>query len=190
MLVLAGRYLVAISSLVSPLLVIDFGAAVGGPALAASIDLGQRGKDLALDPERVRLYVLTRSLSGAQGWLAWLDAAFELHGPWHLEDDLGFPAGSAPGGIAYDRTSDRVLVGCPTGLFSCDPETLLPQESLAGDFAAGGFTDAWESYATVDGELWLPDGNTVSRVDTAPLAISGSWDTQSVHGVGLEAACS
>jgi hypothetical protein len=116
MLVLAGRYLVAISSLVSPLLVIDFGAASGGPALAASIDLGQRGKDLALDPGRVRLYVLTRSLSGAQGWLAWLDATFELHGPWHLEDDLGFPArdqdagggAATPGHGALPRPRERL----------------------------------------------------------------------------------
>ncbi|MCP4223837.1 MAG: hypothetical protein GY773_10885, partial [Actinomycetia bacterium] len=92
MLVFGGRYLVATSGLVSPLLVIDFGIPGGAPALAASIDLGARGKDLALDPEGVRLYVLTRSLSGSQGWIAWLDAAFLLHGPWHLENDLGFPA--------------------------------------------------------------------------------------------------
>ena len=124
----------------------------------ASVDLGQRGKDLALDPERGRLYVLTKTLSGSEGWAAWLDATFTVHGPYHLENDLGFPAGSAPGGIAYDRASDRVLIGCPTGLFACDPETLEPEDSLAGDYAAGGFTDAWENQPTIDGELWLPDG--------------------------------
>jgi hypothetical protein len=188
MLVFAGRYLVAISSLVSPLLVIDFGAAGGVSALAASVDLGQRGKDLALDPERGRLYVLTKTLSGSEGWAAWLDATFTVHGPWHLENDLGLPAGSAPGGIAYDRASDRVLIGCPTGLFACDPETLEPEDSLAGDYAAGGFTDAWENQPTVDGELWLPDGVLMRRIDTVGLRVLASWNVTTLHGVGLDSA--
>jgi hypothetical protein len=118
--------------------------------------------------------VLTRSLAGSESWLSWLDAALTLHGPYHLEDDLGFRAGSAPGGIAYDRASHRLLVGYATGLFACDPETLEPEDSLAGNYAASGFMDTWENYATVDGEVWVPEGTIVRRVDTVTLSLLAS----------------
>jgi len=77
--------------------------------------------------------VLTASGTGAEGWVSWVDATFEKHGPWHLEDDLGFPAGSAPSGLTCDRASGRVIIGASTGLFACHPETLQIEQSLLGD---------------------------------------------------------
>jgi len=188
MLVYAGR-IWSISSLVKPLLVIDFAAPGGALVLGASISLGARANDLSLDPGRNRLYVLTRSLSGSEGWLARIDAGLDLYGPWHVQDDPGFPEGAVPGGIAYDRATDRLMVGCATGLFACDPETLEPQASLAGrSYTVSGFTDTWENEHTVDGELWLPEGNTLRRVDTTTLTVTGSWNSMSLHRLWLEGA--
>ena len=59
--------------------------------------------------------MLTASGTEAEGWVSWVDATFEKHGPWHLEDDLGFPAGSAPSGLTCDRASGGVIIGASSG---------------------------------------------------------------------------
>jgi hypothetical protein len=169
MLVFAGRYVACKSALAGDLAIIDFDNPIGGPTLAASVDYSSHSTGLAIDPERARLYVLTESATGAEGWVSWVDAAFEKHGPWHLVDDLGLPAGSTPSGIAYDRTSGRVIIGASTGLFACHPETLEIEQSLLGNYSGGGFVDAWENQPTVDGELWLPFASTIHRIDAVTL---------------------
>ena len=187
MLVIGGRYLASKGRFSGPLVIIDFGAALG-PAQAASIAYPDRSLDLALDPERNRLYVLTRNSAASEGWVSWIDAAFQKHGPWHLEDDLGFPLDSEPTGITYDRASGRVIIGCTTGLFACHPETLALEQSLLGSYSSNGFFDAWENQPTVDGEFWLPFGDTMRLIDTVTLTPIASWNVQALHGVGLQAA--
>ena len=120
MLLYAGRYMASKSSLNDELAIIDFGD-VSGPTRVASIDYNSRGQDLALDPENKRLYVLTRNDTGTEGWVSWIDVTLERRGIWHLENDLGLPAGSAPIGVAYDRASARVIIGCSIGIFACHP---------------------------------------------------------------------
>jgi hypothetical protein len=168
--------------------IIDFGDPINGPRELASIPYSSRSKGLALDPGRSRLYVLTGNSSGTQGWVSWIDATFERHGLWHLEDDLGFPPGSAPSGITYDRASGRVIIGASTGLFARHPETLAIEQALLGSYASGGFVDYWENQVTVDGELWTAVSNRINRIDTVALAEIANWNTSSLHGVGLEAA--
>ena len=76
MLVYAGRYLAAKSALNGPVVIIDFGSPISPPVEIASISYDKRGKGFALDPERSRLYVLTRSNTGSEGWVSWIDAGF------------------------------------------------------------------------------------------------------------------
>jgi hypothetical protein len=80
MLVYAGRYMACKSALAGSLVIIDFGNQVSGPTPAASVDYSSHSTGLAIDPERARLYVLTESATGAEGWVSWVDAAFEKHG--------------------------------------------------------------------------------------------------------------
>jgi hypothetical protein len=131
---------------------------------------------------------LTKSSTGSEGWVSWFDAGFEKHGPFHLEDDLGFPAGSAPSGITYDRASGRVIIGAWSGFFARNPETLEIEQSLLGSYTGGGFVDYWENQTTVDGDLWVANGNTIRHIDAVSLTQVASWNVQSLHGVGLEAA--
>ncbi|MDH3660910.1 MAG: phage tail protein, partial [Alphaproteobacteria bacterium] len=187
MLVYAGRYMVSKSSLNDELVIIDFGD-VTGPTRIASIDYNSRGQDLAVDPENKRLYVLTRNGTGSEGWVSWIDVALERRGIWHLESDLGLPAGSAPIGIAYDRASARVIIGCGTGLFACHPETLAVEQSLLGAYVSGGFVDAFENQPTIDGDIWLPKGDVIHHIDTVAMTPIGSWDIGSLHGLALDAA--
>ncbi|MDH3660764.1 MAG: phage tail protein [Alphaproteobacteria bacterium] len=187
MLVYAGRYMVSKSSLNDELVIIDFGD-VTGPTRIASIDYNSRGQDLAVDPENKRLYVLTRNSTGAEGWISWIDFTLERRGIWHLENDLGLPAGSAPIGVAYDRASARLIIGCSTGLFACDPETLDVKQSLLGGYVSGGFVDAFENQPTIDGDIWLPKGDVIHHIDTVAMTSIGSWDIGSLHGLSLDAA--
>ena len=188
MLVYAGRYLACKSALGGPVVIIDFENPIGGPVEIGSVSDGHQSTGFGLDPDKNRLYVISESNTGSQGWVSWFDASFEQHGPWHLVDDLGLPAGSSPAGIAYDRASGRVIVGASSGLFACDPETLQVEQSLLGSYSGGGFVDAWENQPTVDGELWLPHASTIWRIDTVTMTPIASWNVTSLFGLGLDAA--
>ena len=188
MLVYAGRYLACKSALGGPVVIIDFENPIGGPVEIGSVSDGHQSTGFGLDPDKKRLYVISESNTGSQGWVSWFDASFEQHGPWHLVDDLGLPAGSSPAGIAYDRASGRVIVGASSGLFACDPETLEVEQSLLGSYSGGGFVDAWENQPTVDGELWLPHASTIWRIDTVTMTPIASWNVTSLYGLGLDAA--
>jgi Putative phage tail protein len=188
MLVYAGRYLACKSALGGPVVIIDFENPIGGPVEIGSVSDGHQSTGFGLDPDKNRLYVISESNTGSQGWVSWFDASFEQHGPWHLVNDLGLPAGSSPSGIAYDRASGRVIVGASSGLFACDPETLEVQQSLLGSYSGGGFVDAWENQPTIDGELWLPHASTIWRIDTVTMTPVASWNVTSLFGLGLDAA--
>ena len=188
MLVYAGRYLACKSALGGPVVIIDFENPIGGPVEIGSVSDGHQSTGFGLDPDKKRLYVISESNTGSQGWVSWFDASFEQHGPWHLVDDLSLPAGSSPAGITYDRPSGRVIVGASSGLFACDPETLEIQESLLGSYSGGGFVDAWENQPTIDGELWLPHASTIWRIDTVTMTPIASWNVTSLYGLGLDAA--
>ena len=188
MLVYAGRYLACKSALGGPVVIIDFENPIGGPVEIGSVSDGHQSTGFGLDPDKKRLYVISESNTGSQGWVSWFDASFEQHGPWHLVDDLGLPAGSSPAGIAYDRASGRVIVGASSGLFACDPETLQIEQSLLGSYSGGGFVDAWENQPTIDGELWLPHASTIWRIDTVTMTPIASWNVTSLFGLGLDAA--
>jgi hypothetical protein len=127
---------------------------------------------------------LTKSSTGSEGWVSWFDAGFEKHGPFHLEDDLGFPAGSAPSGITYDRASGRVIIGAWSGFFACNPETLEIEQSLLGSYTGGGFVDYWENQTTADGDLWVANGNTIRHIDAVSLTQVASWNVQSCTASG------
>jgi Putative phage tail protein len=188
MLVYAGRYLACKSALGGPVVIIDFENPIGGPVEIGSVSDGHQSTGFGLDPDKNRLYVISESNTGSQGWVSWFDPSFEQHGPWHLVDDLGLPAGSSPAGIAYDRASGRVIVGASSGLFACDPETLEIEQSLLGSYSGGGFVDAWENQPTLDGELWLPHASTLWRIDTVTMTPIASWNVTSLFGLGLDAA--
>ena len=188
MLVYAGRYLACKSALGGPVVIIDFENPIGGPVEIGSVSDGHQSTGFGLDPDKNRLYVISESNTGSQGWVSWFDVSFEQHGPWHLVDDLGLPAGSSPAGIAYDRASGRVIVGASSGLFACDPETLQIEQSLLGSYSGGGFVDAWENQPTVDGELRLPHASTIWRIDTVTMTPIASWNVASLYGLGLDAA--
>jgi hypothetical protein len=188
MLVYAGRYLACKSALGGPVVIIDFENPVGGPVEIGSVSDGHQSTGFGLDPDRNRLYVISESSTGSQGWVSWFDPSFEQQGPWHLVDDLGLPAGSSPSGIAYDRASGRAIVGASSGLFACDPETLEIEQSLLGSYSGGGFVDAWENQVTIDGELWLPHASTIWRIDTVTMTPIASWNVTSLFGLGLDAA--
>jgi hypothetical protein len=81
-----------------------------------------------------------------------------------------------------------VIVGCSTGIFACDPETLQIEQSLLGSYVSGGFVDAWENQVSVEGDLWLPQGSAMNQIDTVALELIGSWDVGDLHGLGLDAA--